>query len=72
MSKWRRSTRSGNQGNCVEWRKSSRSANQGDCVEFRSVADGFLVRDSKLGDTSPIFGVDSENFSALLDNLKQR
>lgn len=72
MSKWRKSTRSGDQGNCVEWRKSSRSANQGDCVELRKEAGDFLVRDSKLGESSPVFGIGSDSFAAMLDNLKQR
>jgi hypothetical protein len=36
-STWRKSSRSGNGGNCVEtmitWQKSSRSGNGGNCVE---------------------------------------
>lgn len=46
MVEWRRSTRSGNAGNCVEvaWRKSGHSANASSCVE---VAAGIGVRDSK-------------------------
>ena len=72
MSKWRKSSRSQDQGECVEWRKSSRSANQGDCVELRSEAGDFLVRDSKLGDASPVFGIDSASFTAMLGNLKRR
>jgi hypothetical protein len=48
---WRRSSRSGTQGNCVEvamtWRKSSRSGTNGDCVEVATTPDRVLVRDSK-------------------------
>lgn len=37
------------------WKKSSRSANQSDCVEVAKLAtDAIGVRDSKLGDESPI------------------
>jgi hypothetical protein len=48
---WRKSTRSGTSGNCVEvgdaaWRKSSRSANTGNCVEVGDAARAVLVRDT--------------------------
>jgi hypothetical protein len=51
-----------------EWRKSSRSSSQGnaDCVEARSNEERFEVRDSKLGDESPVFGVRTEDFQSLL------
>lgn len=55
-----------------KWRKSTRSADQGNCVELRSKADGFLVRDSKLGESSPVFGLGSDSFTAMLENLKRR
>jgi hypothetical protein len=49
---WRRSSYSGDNGNCVEveWRKSSHSGDNGDCVE---VASGVRVaiRDSKAPHT---------------------
>jgi hypothetical protein len=34
--RWRKSSRSGKEGNCVElaWRKSSRSGQEGNCVEL--------------------------------------
>lgn len=49
------------------WRKSRRSNDQGaNCVEARSSDDRFEVRDSKLGDDSPIFGVQVEDFQSLL------
>ena len=47
---WRKSSYSGNGGNCVEvaWRKSSHSANGSACVEVAwPEAAGMAVRDSK-------------------------
>lgn len=71
---WRKSSRSGGGGqadNCVEargisWRKSSSSAPNDNCVEARGIADGFEVRDSKLGDDSPAFGLGAADFLGLL------
>lgn len=49
------------------WRKSSRSqGNGGNCVEARPESEGFQVRDSKLGDDSPIFGLAVTDFQSLL------
>jgi hypothetical protein len=68
---WRKSSRSSDNGACVEWRKSSRSTNNGDCVEARS-HDGIMqVRDSKLGDDSPVFSVTGADFASLLTGLKR-
>lgn len=52
----------------TEWRKSSRSSSQGngDCVEARSIEGNFQVRDSKLGDDSPVFDLAADEFSSLL------
>jgi hypothetical protein len=54
------------------WRKARRSNDQGaNCVEARSndensEAEEFEIRDSKLGEESPIFGVSVEDFQSLL------
>lgn len=49
--RWRKSSRSGHSGSCVElgraWRKSSRSGGDGSCVELAYVG---AVRDSKNPD----------------------
>ncbi|GAB3224036.1 hypothetical protein GCM10027447_12230 [Glycomyces halotolerans] len=51
----------------TNWRKSSRSGNSGaNCVEARAGEGAFEVRDSKLGDGSPIFGVAVGDFESLL------
>lgn len=51
----------------TSWRKSSRSTNSGDqnCVEVRLNDGRIEVRDSKLGDDSPIFGLTPGEFEAL-------
>ncbi|MDA1358139.1 DUF397 domain-containing protein [Glycomyces luteolus] len=50
------------------WRKSTRSSDQANsaCVETRALDEGFQVRDSKLGDTSPIFDLGTADFTGLL------
>lgn len=55
------------------WRKSTRSGTEGNnCVEARVTARGFQVRDSKLSDESPIFGLAADDFTALLKTSAQR
>lgn len=71
--RWRRSTRC-EAGFCVEvagpWTKSSRSGTGG-CVEARrSEADTVLVRDSKLGEESPVLAFDVAAWTAFVDGLK--
>ena len=49
------------------WRKSTRSGDSGpNCVEARTSEGEFQVRDSKLGDDSPIFDLATEEFKSLL------
>jgi hypothetical protein len=50
------------------WRKSSRStgATDNECVEARAIAADFQVRDSKLGDESPVFDLPVSDFTGLL------
>jgi len=51
----------------TRWRKSSRSqGNGGSCVELRADDNDFQVRDSKLGDTSPIFDLSDKDLLSLL------
>ncbi|PRY59584.1 DUF397 domain-containing protein [Glycomyces artemisiae] len=78
VTAWRKSTRSGGGGssNCVElrrsWRKSNRSNSAGtnECVEIAPCEEaGFHVRDSKLGDGSPMFDLSEQDFSALIRTL---
>lgn len=50
------------------WRKSSRSNSQtnNECVEARAIAADFQVRDSKLGEESPVFDLPAADFTGLL------
>lgn len=54
----------------ASWRKSTRSNNQGACVEVAGLQDGHLVRDSKLGDDSPILTVPRGAFAAFIEAIK--
>jgi len=49
------------------WRKSSRSTpNGGNCVEARLAERGPQIRDSKMGDASPILAMSRDDLAALL------
>lgn len=50
------------------WRKSTRSNSQAtaDCVEARTAGAMFQVRDSKLGDASPLLDLEVGDFEGLL------
>lgn len=76
VTAWRKSTRSGSDNNsdCVElrraWRKSSRSGgdNNSSCVELTTCEESgdFHVRDSKLGDASPVLDLAATDLVSLL------
>lgn len=57
----------------TKWRKSTRSSSgsSNDCVEVRVTDGRFEVRDSKLGDDSPILQMDTAEFFALLRPAKR-
>ena len=48
------------------WRKSTRSGSQNACVEVRTHHANMQVRDSKLGDNSPVFSLPTADFVGLL------
>jgi Domain of unknown function (DUF397) len=52
------------------WRKSSYSGGSGTCVEVADLPAGRAVRDSKLGDHSPVLAVPTGQFTALLEAVK--
>ncbi len=50
-----------------QWRKSSYSASQNGCVEIRlTMSPTVGVRDSKLGETSPVLTFSRKSFAAFL------
>jgi hypothetical protein len=66
-----KSTHSLNNGTCVEarWIKSTHSLGSGTCVEART-GDGVVqMRDSKLGDDSPILEFSPPAWQAFLDGI---
>ncbi|MGH8793461.1 MAG: DUF397 domain-containing protein [Stackebrandtia sp.] len=78
ITHWRKSSRSGSdQGTCVEaaatlWRKSSRSGdNQGQCVEAAAAGERLHVRDSKLGDDSPILCMTGADWQGFLTTVRR-
>jgi len=51
------------------WRKSTRSGGQNGCVEINRVPGYAGVRDSKLGDASPVLVFSGTALQAMLDSL---
>jgi uncharacterized protein DUF397 len=67
---WRKSSYSGDTGNCVEvgWRKSSYSGSTGNCVEIAWPSEDVAVRDSKQ-QAGPTLTFPTPAWQALLDVL---
>lgn len=80
--RWTKSSFSSESANCVEvrkvdpmilneqWRKAAKSNNNGACAEVRAIEGGVQVRDSKLGDGSPVLFFTPGEWDAFLDGAK--
>lgn len=69
---WRKSSRSHNNGGCVEvavWKKSSYSATNGGCVEVMGLDEGVAIRDSK-DPTGPTLAVTPTTWTTFLTAVK--
>ncbi|SFS75387.1 DUF397 domain-containing protein [Saccharopolyspora flava] len=60
-----------NPTNSPAWRKSSRSGGAQQCVEVATNVPGSaFIRDSKLGEDSPVLRTSPKSFAAFLDAIK--
>lgn len=53
------------------WIKASASGNGGECVQMRRNEDRVELRDSKLGDDSPLLAFTRAEFAAWLDGARK-
>jgi hypothetical protein len=53
----------------LTWRKSRRSDNGGNCVQV-SQRHGLMIRDSKLGDASPVLVFSADAWRRLTNRIK--
>lgn len=77
-ARWKKSSYSQGQNDCVEvattatWKKSSHSQGQDDCVEVASGPGAVYLRDSKLGDASPVLSLSTTQWRAVLAAITAR
>lgn len=72
-AQWRKSTRSNPSGNCLQarWTKSNRSSAGGNnCLEAQLAGNVVQVRDSKLGDASPILEFTADEWRAAIGGFQ--
>ncbi|MCX2730749.1 DUF397 domain-containing protein [Saccharopolyspora sp. NFXS83] len=52
------------------WKKSSRSTQGGQCVQTAGVRGAALIRDSKLGECSPVLSLSTAAFGRFVGAIK--
>lgn len=52
------------------WQKARASSSSGGCLEFRRYNGRAQLRDSKLGDQSPVLGLNRTELAAFLDGAR--
>lgn len=69
---WKKSSRSGAAGHCVEarWKKSTHSVSNGACAEVRSEGDRILVRDTKDAGAGPTLSFTQDEWLAFVGGVK--
>lgn len=53
------------------WKKSSRSAPSSQCIETSAAARGAAVRDSKLGDRSPLLHLNTSQYASFIAAVRR-
>jgi hypothetical protein len=70
-SAWQKASKSYSNSNCVEARWAASSPCQsGECAEVRRHQGRVQVRDSKLGDASPVLSLEPDAWRAFLAEIK--
>ena len=72
-ARWRKSSHSYSDGHCLEaaWHRSSRSHANGNCAEAALSGGTVLVRDSKLGASSPVLSFSPADWKTFLEGVKR-
>ena len=80
-SEWTKSSRC-DTGQCVEvrrvdgmildeqWRKATKSNNNGACAAVRAIGGMVQIRDTKLGEDSPVLSFTAKEWEAFVDGAK--
>lgn len=54
----------------TNWHKSTRSPNNNNCVEVGSAPGKRGIRDTKIGEASPVLSIGDSQFGTLIDSIR--